>query len=134
MRFTSVSADNRQAQSSNYSVPQNPANFKIHTACAENFSVTVFDTSTPDSVTTTRATSGPNRSSSNLSQPICTQMAAIRSVSRTVRQVQPFPFLPLCLSRQVHTHCTEKSLSPASKKMLPLILQFLEDLFSEYEI
>lgn len=33
-----------------------------------------------------------------------------------------------------YTHCTEKSLSPASKKMLPLILQFLEDLFSEYEI
>lgn len=33
-----------------------------------------------------------------------------------------------------YTHCTEKSLSPASKKMLSLILQFLEDLFSEYKI
>ena len=33
-----------------------------------------------------------------------------------------------------YTHCTEKKLSPAAKKILPLILQFLEDLFSEFEI
>ena len=33
-----------------------------------------------------------------------------------------------------YTQYTEKELGPAAKKMLPLILQFLEDLFSEFEI
>ena len=33
-----------------------------------------------------------------------------------------------------YTQLSEKELSPAARKMLPLILEFLEDLFTEYEV
>jgi len=33
-----------------------------------------------------------------------------------------------------YTQLSEKELSPAARKMLPLILEFLEELFSEFEV
>ena len=34
----------------------------------------------------------------------------------------------------IYKPITEKDLSPAAKKMLPLIFRFLEELFTEYEV